>query len=514
MNEGKISPQVTAMIVATLTFLAFIAWLIGPQALHSTWGFVRFNPVLTIGTIIAIVAGVISAVRYESRDYGSIGISGVIAIVSLIFSIMFSLLFSSFFTLRSYASENETTQVESQDDTRIGYNQRAPLDVAQYASTKFMGDSDGDATNIVKSLPAYADKNGIYTTSIKRRGFLQGYESTLMMDVPLFGSMSNNDVHKCNFAKESKLRLDGFWPTNNLIRKIYTKTPPGVKTVRDDAFAYCHNDDPYIVAPLSTISGGFFPHRAPYGVAVYNGTTNEVSIYTDLKEAKLMPGLPLYPKSVATKQRESIKTEDGYTSYLFARGGYEDTSGDENSPNQGNNAEFSLASIVDHYESHFVTPLTSRGSSQNIVALGDVISSDFTSGEMNAYNIMKYPDGQSREASSTVSDRIISEKFDGYKAGQMSVFEVIPASEGRWVATIGRDQSIRYRAFVYPDGKINLVDSNGKEETNAPGKENGEDGNNGTVIDTGVDVSNMSNEEITNLVNDALKELATRAEEK
>lgn len=511
MDRGRISPLFIASVVAALSFLGFIVWLIGPQTFHNTWGFIRFQPVLTIGVVIALISAVAGAIHYEKGGYP--GIFNLIAIASLVISVGFSMFFSSYFTLRSYAAGNEAVQIESQDDTRIGYNQRAPYDVAQYASTKFMGDSDGDATNIVKALPAYADKNGIYTTSIKRRGFLQGYESTLMMDVPLFGSMSNNDVRKCNFSQDAKMRLDGSWPTNNLIRKIYANTPAGVKVVRDDAFAYCHNDDPYIIAPLTTITGGFFPHRAPYGVAVYNGTTNDVSIYTDLKEAQLMPGLPLYPKSVATHQRESIKTEEGYVSYLFSRGGYEDTSGDENSPNAGNNAEFSLSSITDDYESHFVTPLTSRGSSQNIIALGDVVSSEFTSGEMNTYHIMKYPEGQSREASSTISDRIISEKFDGYKAGQMSVFEVIPASEGRWVATIGRDQSIRYRAYIYPDGKINLVDSDGKEEASAADVE-GQEGGEGTVIDTGVDVTNMSTEEITNLVNDALRELAARAEEK
>lgn len=510
MNDKRVSPLYIVAISAVIAVIAFFLWWFGPQLAHGTWGALRFNPVFTIGFITAVVTGLISWYRYNQGDHDFLDIFGVIAILSLVTGVVFMLFVSPFFVLRSYASANEVVQIESQDDTRIGYNQRAPFDVAQYASTKFMGDSDGDATNIVKALPAYADKNGIYTTSIKRRGFLQGYESTQMMDVPLLGSMSNEDVRKCNFSPEAKMRLDGSWPTINLVRKIYTKTPISVKVVRDDAFAYCHNDDPYVVAPLSTIKGGFFPHRAPYGIAIYNGTTGEVSIHKDLKESGLMPGLPLYPKSVAALQRESIKTEDGYMSYLFSRGGYETTDGDENSPNAGNNKEFSLASIVDDYESHFVTPLTARGSSQNIVALGDVVSSDFTSGELNTYNVMKYPDGQAREAASTIADRIISEKFDGYKAGQMSVFEVAPASEGRWVATIGRDQSIRYRAYIFPDGRIDLIDAQGKKENNPAEDEGGEV----SSIDTGIDFTNMSNDDIAKIVNDALRELTVRAEEK
>lgn len=504
MDSCKSRTVQSAVVAVVAIFpIAVLAWLAGPQIIHNTYSFIRSNIIIFLGVVTAIIIagfGLRDDMENDGRKRRHLF---TLALFTVIVSIASSLFLSSYFSLRGFSSANESTQINSQED--IGYAERAPYDVAEFASTRFMGDSDGDATQMVKALPAYGEEQGVYTTSIVRRGFLQGYESTQMMNVPLLGGMSNADVSKCTFDTSARLRIDGFMPVNNLLRAVYARTPIDVKMNRNDAFVFCNGDTPTVVMPLTEIHGGIFPYRTPYGVAVYNGKTGDVSIHTSLDDAQLPQGLPVYPKSIAAKQRNSIKTQDGYTSYLFGRGGYENTQGDADSPNSNNPSEFSLADAQDKDTSHYVTPLTARGSSQNIVALSDVISSSFTQGELNNYTVMQYPDGQAREAASTVSDRIISNEFDGYRASQMSVFEVIPAMDGNWVATIGRDQSIRYRAYIAPDGTITLKDSQESvaEDTE---KNNGE-----TTINTGVDVSSMTNEEIKELVNKALDELSSRS---
>ena len=194
---------------------------------------------------------------------------------------------------------------------------------------------------------------------------------------------------------------------------------------------------------------------------------------------------------------------------MTGRAGFEDTSKDEEDPNGENRAEFSLGS-EDGKTSYYVTPLTPRGASSNIVALGTVTSdAQVKAGELNPYTIYRYPSEEVRQANSSVATTITGDILAGYKSSGLKVFEVVPAEDGSWVASIGKEQSTLYRAVIAVDGSITLYNESGDVVgTNAKPVE-GEEGDE-SAASTAKELSEMSDEELVQLIKDASDELGSR----
>ena len=245
--------------------------------------------------------------------------------------------------------------------------------------------------------------------------------------------------------------------------------------------------------PLVTLKLLPVPHDVPAGVAIYNGKTGELRIQKEIKS-----DLPLYPKSVAEEQRSASQASSGFLDWIFRRAGWEDTSVDKGDPNGDNRAEFALTTTSG--QTQFVTPLTPRGSSSSIVALGTVPASGRVSaGELNPYTIHRLE--QPRQANSTVAARITTEKLDSYKATGLSVFEVVPADTGRWTATIGKDQNILYHASIAQDGTITLTGGSSQQAEKRTPAATGSIG----------DISGLTDAEIRASIDALLDELEKRA---
>lgn len=476
-----------------IAIIAVFIWLFGAQLWHSAWSTFRSNMLpIAIATITATILG--GLVLAGTRDaYPAITtwlITG--ALVG----------FTAMAPVHSYYVPKQVAEAtEEQAADALDFRQRTPYDVAHAVSNRNLGDTTGDATGGVKAIPTEND-HGVYTTSVIRRGMFQGYESTQTNEPPLYGSTSSQNVKFCHFNDNAKLRMGGKVPSNNLKRAIQWRTSPSVIINRSDVVVHCENDVPMVYVPTTQLSDNFFmPYRVPGPVAVYNGHTGELAIHDDLDSE-----LPLYPQSLATKQREALKATGSFWDSFFKRAGYEDTSKDEEDPNGKNRAEFTMADSNGEH-SYYVTPLTTRGSSSSIVALGTIpANGPQHKGELRPYTINKYDQGESRQANSAIASRITGEVLSGYRASGLKVFEVVPANDDTWVATVGKEQSVLYRAIIHPNGNIDLLDSDGKQVAGE-----GEAPDSSDPISTDKPIESMTPEELEQLGNQILEELAKRA---
>lgn len=506
------SKTIPTLLVGLLASAAvgLLIYFYGPSMLHGLWVFGRiWWPIIVFSAIMLFVGFVVSD---EGDNGGPAVVVGIVAILAIVAFF----LFGNYVKNTKYAESLDVHENVSSHDKQVSFSDRAPFDVANETSNRTLGDTTGDSTGLVKSLPMDAE-HGLYSTSVVRRGIAQGYESTQILNAPVFGTAGNANVKFCDFNQaNARLRLGGGFPVNNLKRAIYAKTTPSVALDNGDVFATCEGDKgdtPMVYAPLTKLKGVFYPYRVPAGVAIYNGSTGELRIEKDYKGNK-----PVYPKSLATHQRNSTQATEGYINYLFNRTGFEDTSKDADDPNGDNRAEFNMAS-ADRTSSSLVTPLTSRGSSSSIVALGTVESNHVKDGELNKYTVNRFADGASRQANSAVASRIMSEQLSGYKGQGLQVFEVVPQKDGNWVASIGKTQSILYRAVIDDQGVIKLYDQH-NNPVNDAAKSDG-DGNESKEKEpkdenkksgtTSKPIDQMSEDELRELGNQIVDELAHRA---
>lgn len=493
MDSVRSKHNVTAAVFGAIALAvvgAFI-WAWGAEFGHIVWSLVR-SSLLAIVVAVAL-AGAAFAVTHRSESRWMV--AGGLAIAGFVITAIFT---SGYVVPHQLAQQ---TQEQAADD--LDFRQRVPFDVASAVSTRNLGDTTGDATGSIKAIPAEGEY-GVYTTSVERRGFFKGYESTQSLTAPLYGSTSSKNVEFCSFSEDANLKLSGWVPSNSMVRAIMWKTSPSTRVDKGDALVRCEEGTPMVYVPLTKLDGNlFFPQRVPGGVAVYNGETGELKI-----EQELDTDLPLYPKSVAENQREALSRSGSVFDWMFKRAGYEDTSKDEEDPNGENRAEFGLAS-TDGNTQFYVTPLTSRGSSSSIIALGTIESDGkVKSGELHPYVVHKYESGESRQANSAIASRITGEVLSGYMASGLKVFEVVPSEDGTWTATVGKEQSVLYRAVIHPDGTIDLLDANGKPVAgDGKSSEEGE-----PDLDAGKPIEEMTTEELKQLGDQVLEELATRAD--
>lgn len=385
-------------------------------------------------------------------------------------------------------------------DSEPSFSERAPFDVASAVSSASIGDTGGNSTGAVKSITG----KGTYSVSVIKRGFGQGYEKTVEMNVPTMGTASvERDTQSCEFNSDTaNLRLSGRLPWNNLGRAITYKTGLLTGYTKRDAFATCENGVPMVYVPLlkpSFKANFFFPVDVPAGVAIYNGHTGELVV----KDSVEGTNLPVYSQYISEQQHESTAAIDGFWSYIFKRAGWDTTNKDDSDPNYSNPADFGLK--LEDGTSTMVTPLTPRGSSTNIVGLAVVESNKISANNLNQMKIYRYTEPMN--STTQLAQRINTELFEGYKMGQMEVFEIVPGQNGNWVATVGSNQTISYRVSINKDGTITLND---KEKGAEPIESEPNKDKVLATSESGKPLSEMTDEEIKEMVNQAMDELSKR----
>lgn len=398
----------------------------------------------------------------------------------------------------------------AQDSEAQSYANRAPFEVASATSNANMQNVNGTAT-AVKSLPDDAD-HGVWNVLVVARGLWVGYETLQTMNLPLYGTPANSDVSFCAFNPNMQLRHGGALPHNNLSRAIYGQVPLNVDWDTRDVYGYCDpNGDPIVVTPLKQIDGFFFPTWRYYGVALLNGNTGDIIILTDVDEINQIPG-PVYPLSLASTQRVSTSATGGFWDYYFGSQGYETATAD--------NSEVNLRN-AENDESYFVTTMNPRGESTSIVAVTETAASvvELNGNQLNPLKLNILPQERIRSANSTLENDIRTAysympEFTNSEASL--ILEITSGENGNWVASIGRIQSVNYRAYITVNGSettIELVDARGNiiAQNGSAGTEDVQDGDTTLIPVPGADLSGLTVEELKAINDAVVAELAARA---
>jgi hypothetical protein len=506
------SKRVIAAIVGIIALAALLYgagyWWLFPMY-HHLWVFFRYSWAFLIILLVFGIGGLVLG----AADHG-IWCGVVWCVGAVLFICMFPLM--SYLSQHNlYAASNAT---QTNDAESLAYDERTPYDVAASTSGRNLGTTNGDNLDKIAYIPALKT----WTTTVNERGIGVGYDKIQEMKLPLIGQAKASEVSFCSFSDNAKRSLSGTLWFSSLAVQIARQTSPSVTYDRDDSFAVCNDGKPYVYVPLRTIRGGLFPYHVPAGVAVYDGSTGTLTIR---KSAKIA-GHPVYPMSVASAQRDSVKASGNMWAWMMRSSGYEDTSGDVGDPNASNDGEFSLQSTTG--TAQYVSPLTPRGTSSSIVAVSTLDSDSVNDGELAPITLHMFPEGKARIANTTVKQNISAGILSGYKSTNLSIFEIVPSAKGEWTATIGNSQTTIYRAIVTSSGSITLKDEHGNtvastDSNDASADSSSHDGSGTTTIPDDAKpskpLSSMTTKELSDwskkllaAANDANAELANRAE--
>lgn len=498
-NLNKSSIILGAVGVILIGFIWFIFSTIWISAAHFFIAFLMHSVFVMLMILLALIFfGLGTFFYYRNKDklwIAGMGL-GVLAVLGIITGLFFQAYWNHVATL-------EASNVVYQDDAnQLSYENRIPLEVAKSVSARSLGDSTGDMIDSIKSNP----DQGTYTTAIIRRGIFQGYESVVQMKLPEYGTFNfDRDIKICDFSENATRRFDGGGFNNSITYKMLDQVPgwnPSARINDDDVYMFCDGDTPMIYAPIikTKIS---FPGAYDYqaGVVSYNGKTGEFKYYSEMKDTDF----PVYSIDLAAQQRESLNASNGYINWFMGRSGYEGTNKDEEDVNSANSTEFALENTKG--ETLYVTPLTPRGSSSSVVGLSEVGANSFTKGVLNQIVVHNYK--TPKQAPSTIAETIVASVLSGYKANGLTVFEVVPNKDGHWTATIGKNQSILYRADIDNSDNISLYDARGNLITNSVSANEGNDTENGQDL-TNKPLDQMSETELKELMDNITNELINR----
>lgn len=330
------------------------------------------------------------------------------------------------------------------------YDERAAFTVAERQAAA----NQGLLGSIVDTTYLASDDD--YASLVEKPGsfnILAGYTGVIVQHLELTGTATRDG--SCEFSTVADDRIGGIWH-HSLERRII-KERFGVNIITGDVYGYCDGETPVVVVPLTKWVGAFPVTLVPAGVALYDGATGEVTVVDEVNAGDI-PG-PAFPLSLAERMRGATAATGTWFETVTGRVGYADTSSDEADPNADNRSEM-LLPVSGSDMADYVTPLTLRGRGSSIGAVSHVAANTVTAGELNELVIHRLP--EPRKANSGVVDDIKSEFGDlpNWASG-MTVFEITPQSPDRWVASLGLQQNVSYRALIDEDGGICLYRADG-----------------------------------------------------
>lgn len=431
-----------------------------------------------------------------------LGIGVVVAGVALIVA---PLVLGGYATASQYADGVKTVEEP------VNYADRAPWTVSDAFSSRDQGDIIGDRVD-VNYVPASrdadaADGEGLsrYTTLIKGRSAFGavGYAGVQTLDMPTTGVIGNKASHYCEFeGADSGKRLGAFWPGVNMNWSITSKMP-AAHWDKDDAYGYCNDGTPVVVVPIWKYEGFLFPTKAPNGAMVF--TEGKLNHYNAEELAEEGIAGPTYPRSVAASQRKAINAGGTLADWWGSRYGYDTTEKDDEDTNADAVSEFTM--ITSDGEMRYVTPLNPRGSSQSMTAIVSIPAVQTKNG-LAPTIVNTSPDLPS---TSTLATSIKESSVNGDSAwtnrwaSGMMIYEILPAQDGHWVASIGQGQAVSYRADIAPDGTIVVTNSDTGQASD--GKAEDKDS---VTVKSDKALKDMTDEELYETIREATDELESR----
>lgn len=420
------STKIKVLIGSAVTLGSFAVWVaLAPYLWTNIWWFVRASAWFVIPFVVllgACIAGFAHGIRRADnrRPFGLLAAGyvtlGVVGLAGLI----------GWCAYHGYLQDREylaTVKVVDGDVGELG--QRAPFQVAAAQARPNLGDNPGDIADT-----SYLADGDTYSTLVQRRGFFEGYATVLTQSIPLTGRGTGET---CEFSAEADRRIDGNFAGN--LGRLIVSERRGLNFYDEDAYGYCDGDTPKVVVPLIEQEGWLVVTQKPAGVAIYDGKTGQVE-FRDSTAG--IPG-PGYPMTLASMQRMSTHALDGFAAWFWNRAGWETTEGDDDT-NSGNNAEFNLKA---GNKAAYVTLLTGRGSATSISAISTI---DANGSAVDLLPLTVHRLGPDWVSPSAIVSRIKADYQDIPNWQNIKVMELAPTSAGRWVATLGNDQNVLYRA--------------------------------------------------------------------
>lgn len=483
-----ILPAVGALLIVGVGFLLYID---GLWAKRLYWSLMQHWVILTliISTVVAIALAYKLLRSLRTTIIVLIGTFGLASIVG-------------FMTVKSWNVNNVYAAIPEDSEEQLDFEERVPWEVATESANTAMSGVHAD-----RQHTTYLAGSGTYTTPATSRGVITpGYEVVTEQSFDLDGGQSSTD--ECHFEDEAHAFAGG-WFKYSLEREV-AKLDRTVKFSNDDVWAYCDDEKPVVVAPLTQLSGNPLNlHEVPAGVAVYDGETGEVEI-RDHVEAGELPGA-VVAQSYAEKIESSLsyRNNDGIWSVMLGNTGYtvpgdSDESGDD--PNASAPGTHQLGYANGEGSAH-VTPiqLVTSGTAVEYVLTTD--SAEVTAGEHPnvAMNALPEP----RQSNPVLEQAIRAEFSDVNWDSGIRVQEITPAGNGEWVASIGQQTNVVYRVRMDEDGNWSITDLRTGNEEEVDESDIGDDP---VDISDLPDVSEMSSEELSEIARIAIDELESRSE--
>lgn len=486
------SRVIASIGAGTVLLFGIIFWFYG-------LGFLAFAETIVRGApwawLILLSVGVPLAFAFLSPREPLIGfiLAGVLGLGTIGYSIGAY----GYTVNKAYAASMETVEEVT------NYNDRAPYTVAENYASRDQGDVIGEREGVhaVPNPVSEVDSETTrYTALVKERQALGmgGYEAIQEMQMPNVGSIPGGVSEYCEIPESMGKKLNSFYPWKNLDLSIYAKKP-FAHWSSDDSYGYCDDGEPTIVVPLWKYEGVFHTTKTPNGAAIYTPDGLEIMTPEQLVENKIEG--PTYPRHIAQQQREAINATGSLGQYWSKNHGYETTDKDEEDTNLSNYSEFTVVDADG--KSQYVTPLTPRGTSASLTAVVEVPAQ-----QVDGKRYMKLNTSTDLPATSTIATNIRESSVSGDNswtsrwAAGMTIYEVLPAQDGHWVASIGQGQAVSYRADISPEGVIDITNT----ETGQSSK--GDDAEKPSVsVDGGKPLAEMSEEELLQLIDEAVTEL-------
>ena len=281
----------------------------------------------------------------------------------------------------------------------------------------------------------------------------------------------------------------------------------------DDAYGYCDGDEPVVVLPMrQLVASGSSVIEAFAGALLITGSPSgepQLDLVDNIEPGEI-PG-PVYPISLAARQRELHTLLAGRENRNRLDFGFDTAAV---GTQEGNRSEFNLYSVADG-RTYWVTPMTLRGtSSQIIVAYAVVASDEASAGELNQLRIYVVDDDDPSSVvinafERTVTD-IVQRQLPGYIPSGGIVQEFIPGEDGRWSAFGVREGQPNFRLRVDPaTGRGELIELAFAADQ-ALDEVAGTDGGSSAAIPGDLDLADLSGQELIDLIRAALDELDRR----
>ncbi|RKS04671.1 hypothetical protein DFP74_0231 [Nocardiopsis sp. Huas11] len=504
----RFSPKALAITLAVVA-LAALWVLVAPYYSTALVWFLRSMATFLVPLAAVIVlTAALRALAERTDGAGLRTAAWVVGIGGLVGCLVWVAFAAPYQRTREYAES-----IEVVSDAPPEFSERAPYPVAQAQARSNLGAYPGEI-----GRTGYLSDEELFTTAVVRRGLFAGYEATLQQSVPFQG---RGEGEACEFAEAADARVGGMlWA--NLAREI-NQERRWVRFSEDDVYSFCDGDTPKVVVPLTRQTGLFAVTLRPAGVAVYDGSTGDLSFAAEAD----VPG-PSYPITLAERQRASSSAMDGFGAWIAGRAGWEPSDEEVTS---GNNSEFGLLTTDGPA---WVTPMTRRGSATSISAISTV-PSRLEDGGLATVTVHELEEAW--VSPSAIEQRIQADYRDIPNWQNLVVMEIAPTSGETWSASIGNEQNILYRVqgrgdlmgdeatcLYRADGSEircgSLADSDGR----GVGTQYGEDGEpldpaeapadpaEGPGDPSG-DLEELSDEELRGLLDAVAEELGSRLED-